>query len=76
LPVIVFSIYHSSENFSKCGYIPNVTIHDEAHHLVSENFARVAILPSDESYFFTATKKVTNEYDRNEDEYNDEGSSI
>lgn len=59
MPVIVLSTYHSSEKFSKCDYVPNLTVHDEAHNLVSREFTRAATLPSDEDVFFTATLKVT-----------------
>ena len=59
LPLIVFSTYHSSENFAGSGIVPDLTIHDEAHNLVSPEFNKVAMLPSKSSYFFTATMKVT-----------------
>jgi len=59
IPLIVFSTYHSSEKFSTSGIVPDLTIHDEAHNLVSPEFCNVAILPSDADYFFTATMKTT-----------------
>lgn len=59
IPLIVFSTYHSSEKFSTSGIKPSLTIHDEAHNLVSPEFCNVAILPSDADYFFTATMKTT-----------------
>jgi len=59
LPLIVFSTYHSSEKFSTSGIVPDLTIHDEAHNLVSRNFWKAAQLPSGGNIFFTATEKVT-----------------
>ena len=59
IPLVVFSTYHSSEKFDECGLVPTLTINDEAHNLVSSEFARVAILPSEKTYFLTATEKVT-----------------
>jgi len=59
LPLIVFSTYHSSEKFVKSGIVPDLTIHDEAHNLVSSEFSKVATLPSASNFFFTATMKVT-----------------
>jgi predicted helicase len=59
IPLIVFSTYHSSEKFAESELIPDLTIHDEAHNLVSPEFNRVAILPTGANYFFTATMKIT-----------------
>lgn len=59
LPLIVFSTYHSSERFADAELPVCLTIHDEAHFLVSENFSRSAMLKSDVSLSFTATEKVT-----------------
>ena len=59
MPLVIFSTYHSSEKFAKSNIIPDLTIHDEAHNLVSNNFYRVASLPSDADFFFTATEKIT-----------------
>ena len=59
LPLIVFSTYHSSEKFAKSGLRPHLTIHDEAHNLVSSVFVHAASLPCDRDLFFTATEKVT-----------------
>ena len=59
MPVIVFSTYHSSEKFAEVGYVPCLTIHDEAHNLVSREFHKAAVLPSDANFFFTATMKYT-----------------
>jgi superfamily II DNA or RNA helicase len=59
LPLIIFSTYHSSEKFAKSKLVPELTIHDEAHNLVSNNFYRVASLPSNADFFFTATEKIT-----------------
>ena len=59
LPLIVFSTYHSSEKFAKSKIVPDLTIHDEAHNLVSNSFHDAATLPSGQSFFFTATEKIT-----------------
>jgi len=59
VPFIVFSTYHSSENFAKTNIVPNLTIHDEAHNLVSREFHKAATLPSESSFFFTATMRTT-----------------
>ena len=59
LPLIVFSTYHSSERFAEAGIPICLTIHDEAHNLVSTEFCKAAVLKSDASLFFTATEKVT-----------------
>lgn len=59
LPFIIISTYHSSEKFADSGIIPHLTIHDEAHNLVSNEFCNVAILPSMKDLFFTATEKTT-----------------
>lgn len=59
IPLIVFSTYHSSEKFAKSGIVPNLTIHDEAHNLVSPEFCAAAVLPSEADFFFTATMKET-----------------
>lgn len=61
LPLIVFSTYHSSEKFAKSNITPHMTIHDEAHNLVSIEFASAARLPSERSYYFTATEKTTDD---------------
>ena len=61
LPLIIFSTYHSSERFSTSGIVPDLTIHDEAHNLVSRNFHKAASLPSGGNIFFTATEKVTDD---------------
>jgi len=59
LPLIVFSTYHSSEKFAKSKIIPTLTINDEAHNLVSNNFHKAAELESGGNLFFTATEKIT-----------------
>jgi superfamily II DNA or RNA helicase len=59
LPLIVFSTYHSSEKFAQSKIVPDLTINDEAHNLVSNNFTNVAKLPTDGNLFFTATEKIT-----------------
>ena len=59
VPFIIFSTYHSSEKFADSGLIPHLTIHDEAHNLVSNEFNKAACLPSLKDYYFTATEKVT-----------------
>jgi superfamily II DNA or RNA helicase len=57
LPLIVFSTYHSAEKFAASGIVPDLTIHDEAHNLVSREFSNVAKLPTGRSLFFTATER-------------------
>lgn len=59
IPLLVFSTYHSSENFDRSGLTPDLTLHDEAHNLVSSEFTRAATLPSKRNIFLTATEKVT-----------------
>lgn len=63
IPMIVFSTYHSSEKLSHDEIIPQLTIHDEAHNLVSNNFHRSAMLPTKSNLFFTATEKITDSDD-------------
>jgi superfamily II DNA or RNA helicase len=57
LPLIVFSTYHSAEKFAASGIVPDLTIHDEAHNLVSREFSNVASLQTGRSLFFTATER-------------------
>jgi superfamily II DNA or RNA helicase len=59
LPLIVFSTYHSSEKFALSELVPHLTIHDEAHNLVSRDFCNITLLPCHKDLFFTATEKVT-----------------
>ena len=59
IPLIVFSTYHSAEKFAEGKLSIEITIHDEAHNLVSNNFHRVAELPTKKAFFFTATEKIT-----------------
>lgn len=56
VPLIVISTYHSSEKLM--GLCPTLTIHDEAHNLVSREFCHCATLDSDAQFFFTATEKT------------------
>ena len=63
IPMIVFSTYHSSEKFAKSDIVPHLTIHDEAHNLVSKQFYKAAELDTDANYFFTATEKITDSDD-------------
>lgn len=63
LPLIVFSTYHSAEKFASSKLVPHLTIHDEAHNLVSNEFHKCAMLPSLKDLFFTATEKVTDSSD-------------
>jgi len=58
-PLIVFSTYHSAEKFAEGKLSIELTINDEAHNLVSNNFHRVASLPTKRNFFFTATEKIT-----------------
>ena len=62
LPLIVFSTYHSSVRFAGAGLVPAITIHDEAHNLVSSGFAKAAdpsFCPTEMGFSFTATEKYT-----------------
>jgi superfamily II DNA or RNA helicase len=62
LPLIIFSTYHSSVKCAESKIIPSLTIHDEAHNLVATGFTKATnpeLCPSDSSFFFTATEKVT-----------------
>lgn len=67
LPTVVFSTYHSAEKFAsefkaedkKVQIVPDLTIHDEAHNLVSNEFSACAKLPSGKNFFFTATERIT-----------------
>ena len=59
LPLLIFSTYHSSEKFGNSGLTPDLTIHDEAHNLVSSSFSEAADMGSKRDLFFTATEKVT-----------------
>jgi len=63
IPLIVFSTYHSAEKFAEAKLPVKLTINDEAHNLVSNNFHRVAELPTERNFFFTATEKVTDTKD-------------
>ena len=76
LPLVAFSTYHSSEKFAETVGgsfsgteaaprlpIPSITIHDEAHNLVSREFSEAAKLPSNADLFFTATMKTTEDTD-------------
>lgn len=56
IPIIIFSTYHSSE---KCDIHPYLTINDEAHNLVSNEFHKSALLETDANFFFTATVRET-----------------
>jgi superfamily II DNA or RNA helicase len=58
LPMLIFSTYHSAVKFSLSEVVPDLTIHDEAHNLVSNEFYRVARLETGKNLFFTATEKV------------------
>lgn len=59
MPLIIISTYHSSERCALSGLVPNLTINDEAHNLVSTEFSKVAELPSLKNFFLTATEKIT-----------------
>lgn len=63
LPMIIFSTYHSSEKFASSGLVPHLTIHDEAHNLVSKEFYKAASLTNTGNLFFTATEKITDSED-------------
>jgi superfamily II DNA or RNA helicase len=60
LPLLIFSTYHSAVKFSLSEVVPDLTIHDEAHNLVSNEFYHAARLETGKNLFFTATEK-TNE---------------
>lgn len=59
LPLIFFSTYNSAERIeeSRIGFEPiSITLNDEAHYLVQEQFHDILhILKSNRCYFFTAT---------------------
>jgi superfamily II DNA or RNA helicase len=59
LPLIFFSTYNSAERIeeSRVGFEPiSITLNDEAHYLVQEQFHDILhILKSNRCYFFTAT---------------------
>ena len=59
LPLVVVSTYHSSVKFAESGLIPDLTVNDEAHNLVSDSFCEAAVLPTRKNLFFTATPKNT-----------------
>lgn len=59
IPLIIFSTYHSSEKFGKSELVPHLTIHDEAHNLVSREFHKAATMTDGGNLFFTATEKIT-----------------
>ena len=59
MPLIVFSTYNSSVRFSESGIVPDLTIHDEAHNLVSREFSKAATLASKADFYFTATERTT-----------------
>ena len=63
IPFVVFSTYHSSEKFAESGIEPHLTIHDEAHNLVSREFSKAATLTSQRDVYFTATEKITGSED-------------
>ena len=60
LPLIIISTYDSGEKFDQNdkGLKPDITIHDEAHNLVSQENYRCATLTPWHNYFFTATTKT------------------
>ena len=58
IPLVVLSTYHSSVKFSLSEVIPDLTVHDEAHNLVSNEFYKAAQLDTGKNLFFTATEKV------------------
>ena len=63
MPLVVISTYHSAERFSSSELIPDLTVHDEAHNLVSDNFHVCATLTNHHNYFFTATTKTCGYFD-------------
>ena len=67
LPLVIFSTYHSAEKLGnalkKAAIPPHLTIHDEAHNLVSKNFSKVANITDHGNLFFTATEKITDSAD-------------
>lgn len=63
IPLLVFSTYHSADKFAESGLTPNLTIHDEAHNLVSDSFINASMLPSGGNLFFTATMRTSDSDD-------------
>lgn len=59
VPLIVISTYHSSEKLGIDGFVPDLTICDEAHNLVSDGFIGAARMATRALVFFTATEKYT-----------------
>jgi superfamily II DNA or RNA helicase len=62
IPLIIVSTYDSSVKFAESMLCPCLTIHDEAHNLVSGETCKAAdrtICPTEASFFFTATEKTT-----------------
>jgi superfamily II DNA or RNA helicase len=59
VPLIVISTYHSSEKLGLDGFLPDLTICDEAHNLVSDGFIGAARMPTKAIVFCTATEKYT-----------------
>ena len=64
VPLIVFSTYNSAERIEEARLHTNtnvsIILNDEAHYLVQERFNPILDrLPSDRTYFFTATTRHT-----------------
>jgi predicted helicase len=64
IPLIIFSTYNSAERIEDARLHTNTNIsiilNDEAHYLVQERFNPILDrLPSDRTYFFTATTRIT-----------------
>jgi len=57
--IIIFSTYHSGVNSHRDDLPINLSIFDEAHNTVNEEFRDVVDLPSEKTFFFTATQKFT-----------------
>lgn len=57
--IIVVTTYHSAVNSHRKDIHVDMSIFDEAHNAVNEQFKDSVKLPSDKKFFFTATEKYT-----------------
>lgn len=73
--IVIFSTYHSAVRSQRDDIHINLSIFDEAHNTVNEEFQEAVDLQSDKKFFFTATEKLTDSDDgfgmNNEDRYDD-----
>ncbi|MFW6120837.1 MAG: DEAD/DEAH box helicase [Petrotogales bacterium] len=57
--IVIFSTYHSAVRSQRDDIHVNLSIFDEAHNTVNEEFQEAVDLQSDKKFFFTATEKLT-----------------